>query len=835
MATCDKDTAVWRDASRPVAERVADLLARLTPAEKIAQLYGVWVGADADGAGVAPYQHDLTDEPVDWPVLIADGLGHLTRPLGTAPVEPARGAAALAAAQAEIVAAGRFGIPAIAHEECLSGFTAWGATVYPTPLAWGASFDAELVERVGARIGTAMRSVGVHQGMAPVLDVVRDPRWGRTEETIGEDPHLVTAIGTGYVRGLQSAGVIATLKHFAGYSASRAGRNLAPVPIGPRELADVILPPFEAAVREAGAGSVMHSYAELDGMPVAADPALLTTLLRDRWGFTGTVVADYFGVSFLQTLHGVAADPAHAAALALAAGVDIELPTVRCYGAPLRAALAAGRVPAELIDRAARRVLTQKCELGLLDPDWNPAPPAPDAGSGAGSPAAGGDRPIDLDGPADRRLARRLAEESVTLLRNEGAALPLPPAARIAVVGPNADDPRAMLGCYSFPNHVGIHHPELSLGIPVPSLLTALRAELPDATIAYARGCAVDPRLDAAAGTDDASGRAAGTDDADGPDAGTEDAGDPDAGTDDAGGPARAAALAADADVCVAVLGDRAGLFGRGTSGEGCDVGDLRLPGAQHELLAALVATGTPVVAVLLTGRPYALGELDERLAARVQAFFPGAEGGPALAGVLSGRVCPSGRTPVSVPHRPDGQPATYLAPPLGHRTEVSSIDPTARYPFGHGLSYTRFRWSELRVDGRPPGDEPPRVRTDGTLRLSVLVRNVGDRTGTEVVQLYLHDPVAEVTRPVVRLIGSVRVLLSPGHAARAHFTVPAEAAAYTGRDLYRLVEPGELELRLSASSAEHRYAVPLRLTGPRRRLDDRLPGAVRARVEGAP
>ncbi|BCJ34358.1 beta-glucosidase [Actinocatenispora thailandica] len=799
MTTCDRDATppeIWRDVSRPADERVADLLARLTPAEKIAQLYGIWVGADANGGGVAPYQHDLADEPVDWPALIVDGLGHLTRPLGTAPVEPDRGAAALAAAQAEIVAAGRFGIPAIAHEECLSGFTTWGATVYPTPLAWGASFDAELVEQVAARIGTAMRSVGVHQGLAPVLDVVRDPRWGRTEETIGEDPHLVTAIGTGYVRGLQSAGVIATLKHFAGYSASRAGRNLAPVPIGPRELADVILPPFEAAVRLAGAGSVMHSYTELDGMPVAADPALLTDLLRDRWGFTGTVVADYFGVSFLQTLHGVAADPAEAAALALAAGVDIELPTVRCYGAPLRDALAAGRVPEHLIDRAARRVLTQKCTLGLLDPDWRPTPPALDrdrAADGAGSASAR----IDLDGAADRQLARRLAEESVVLLRNAGGALPLPPAGRIAVVGPNADDPRAMLGCYSFPNHVGVRHPGLPLGIPVEPVLGALRAELPDATIGYAHGCGVD--------TGDDTGLGA------------------------------AAALAADADVCVAVLGDRAGLFGRGTSGEGCDVAELRLPGIQQELLAALVATGTPVVALLLAGRPYALGELDDRLAARVQAFFPGAEGGPAIAGVLSGRVCPSGRTPVSVPHLPGGQPTTYLAPPLGHRTEVSSIDPTPRYPFGHGLSYTRFRWSDVLVDGRAPGTEPVRVATDGAVRLSVLVRNVGDRAGTEVVQLYLHDPVAEVTRPVVRLVGSVRVPLAPGGTARAEFTVPAEAAAYPGRDLYRLVEPGELELRLSASSADHRHTVALRLTGPRRRLDDRLPGAVLARVEGAP
>ena len=769
----DRTVECWRDVRRPVAERVEDLLSRLTRAEKIAQLYGIWVGAADDGAGVAPYQHDLAEEPVDWATLIADGLGQLTRPLGTAPVEPARGAAALAAAQAEIVAAGRFGIPAIAHEECLSGFTTWGATIYPTPLAWGASFDEALVEAVAARIGTAMRRLGVHQGLAPVLDVVTDPRWGRTEETIGEDPHLVSRIGVGYVRGLQSAGIVATLKHFAGYSASRAGRNLAPAAIGPRGFADVVLPPFEAAVREAGAGSVMHSYAEVDGVPAGADPALLTTLLRERWGFTGTVVADYFGVTFLHTLHGVAADAAGAARLALAAGVDVELPTVRCYGTPLRDADG----DTDLIDRAARRVLTQKCRLGLLDPDWTPTPPAL---------AEDPDVPVDLDPDTDRTLARRLAEESVVLLRNDGT-LPLARTARIAVVGPNADDPAAMLGCYSFPSHVGARHPDLPLGVRIDTVLAALRAELPDATITYAGGCGVD-----------------------------------DTGT---AGIAAAAALAADADVCVAVLGDRAGLFGAGTSGEGCDVADLALPGQQQRLLDALLATSTPVAAVLLAGRPYALGDADDRLAARIQAFFPGEEGGPAVAGVLSGRVCPSGRTPVSVPRWPGGQPGTYLAPTLGHRTEVSAVDPTPAYPFGHGLSYTRFDWSAVTGG-------PAEVPTDGTVELSVRVRNAGDRPGAEVVQLYLHDPVAQVTRPVVRLIGHARVPLAPGEQARAVFRVPADATAFTGRELRRLVEPGEIELRLGTSSTAHHGTVAVRLTGPVRYLDHAYPRPVTGTVE---
>lgn len=628
-------TAPWRDPALPAAARVDDLLSRMTLEEKTAQLYGVWVGAATDGEarteGVAPHQHDMTAD-YDWAELISHGLGQLTRSFGTAPVDPAPAAQALARAQRRIAGAGRFGIPAVAHEECLAGFTAWQATAYPVPLAWGATFDPPVIEEMAARIGQDLRSAGVHQGLAPVLDVVRDPRWGRVEETIGEDPYLTGTIGTAYVRGLESAGVIATLKHFAGYASSAGARNLAPVRAGIREFADVTLPPFEMALREGGARSVMAAYNETDGVPASADPALLTELLREEWGFTGTVVADYFGIGFLETLHRVAGSAAEAAHAALAAGIDVELPTLKCYGKPLLEAVRSGGIPEELVDRAARRVLLQKCELGLLDEDWTPEPTS---------------ARLDLDSPRNRALARRVAEESVVLLDNPDGTLPLSPDARIAVVGPRAADALAMLGCYSFPSHVLTHHPEVPMGIEIPTVLEALRAELPDAKVTFAQGCGVS---------------------------------DP-----DTAGFEEAVARASEADVCLAVLGDRAGLFGRGTSGEGCDATDLRLPGAQGELLDALVATGVPVVLVLLTGRPYALGRWQGRLAAVVQAFFPGEEGGPAVAGVLSGRVNPSGRLPVSVPRVPGGQPWTYLQPPLGLAGEVSNLDPTPLYAFGHG------------------------------------------------------------------------------------------------------------------------------------------------------
>ncbi|MEV5398563.1 glycoside hydrolase family 3 N-terminal domain-containing protein [Streptomyces cellulosae] len=762
---------LWNDPSHPVSARVDALIGAMTLQEKIAQLYGVWVGASADGGEVAPHQHDM-EEAVDLDDLLPSGLGQLTRPFGTAPVDPALGALSLLRTQTRITSANRFGIPAVAHEECLAGFAAWGATAYPVPLSWGATFDPDVIRRMAAAIGRDMRAVGVHQGLAPVLDVVRDARWGRVEETIGEDPYLVGTIGTAYVQGLESAGIVATLKHFVGYSASRAGRNLAPSSVGPRERADVLLPPFEMAIHEGGARSVMHAYTDIDGVPSAADETLLTGLLRDTWGFDGTVVADYFGIAFLKTLHGIAGDFADAAGAALKAGVDIELPTVKTFGAPLVEAVTEGRVPEALIDRALRRVLTQKAELGLLDPDWSPVPPAFD-GADLDDPDALRGK-IDLDGPGNRELAREIAEKAVVLLSNDGT-LPLARPRRIALVGPNATEPSAVLGCYSFPQHVGVKYPDIPVGIELPDLRESLTAEIPDAEITVVRGTGVD----------------------DG----------------DLSGIAEAVDTARDADIVVVALGDRAGLFGRGTSGEGCDAESLTLPGAQQQLLDALLDSGTPVVTVLLAGRPYALGRGAEESAAIVQSFFPGVAGTRAIAGVLSGRTNPSGRLPVSVPRTPGSQPTTYLGARLAQASEVSNIDPTPAFGFGHGLTYTTFAWSDLTVDA----EEAP---TDGEFTASLTVRNTGERAGTEVVQLYLHDPVASVVQPVQRLVGYTRVDLEAGEERRIRVTVPADVASFTGRDGRRIVEPGALELRLAASSTDARLTTTVTLTGPAREVD---------------
>ena len=768
----------WRDPSLPVTERVDDLLARMTLAEKLAQMCSVWLSDPADAAGKAPLQGEFTQDMPPFGELIHDGLGHLTRVFGTVPLHPAEGVRELARLQALITRNSRFGIPAIAHEECLTGFAAWTATAFPTPLAWGASFDPELVSQMAAAIGGSLRLAGVHQGLAPVLDVARDPRWGRVEETIGEDPYLVGVLGTAYVRGLQSAGVIATVKHFAGYSGSRAGRNLAPVSVGPREFADVFLLPFEMAIRDGGARSVMHSYADVDGVPAAADHALLTGVLRDELGFDGVVVADYYGISFLETLHGVAGSPAEAAALAVRAGVDVELPNVRCYGEPLAGAVGSGDVAERLIDRAAGRVLRQKFDLGLLDP--------PEAGRAGEAGAL--DRDLDLDPPAHRHLARRLAEHSIVLLANRGRALPLGPSGHLAVIGPLAADPLACFGCYTFPRHVGYAHPGVGAGIPLTTLIAALREALPQARVEHAPGCEVRG--------DDRSGLAA------------------------------ALACARAADTVIAVLGDEAGLFGRGTSGEGCDATDLRLPGIQSELLSELVETGKPVVLVLISGRPYAIGPAAGRLAAAVQAFFPGQEGSAALAAVLSGRVVPSGKLPIEMPLLASAERSSYLAAPLAGRSDVSSVDPTPLFAFGHGLSYTTFAYSDLSVRPAPGGNggrsgpgERARIGTDGTAEIACTIRNSGAVGGAEVVQLYLRDPVAQVTRPLRCLAGFARVWLEPGAASRVTFRLHADRTAFHGVSGRRVVEAGVIEVGVGSSSVDLRLHGEIELCGPERQV----------------
>lgn len=747
-------------------DAVERLIREMTIEEKAAQLVGVWVNASTDGDSVAPLQSQMAGDARSWEDMISQGLGQITRMYGTTPLEPDAGARRLAAAQEQIMAASRFGIPAQVHEECLAGLAAWKATAFPVPLAWGATFNPALVREMAGRIGASMRALGVHQGLAPVLDVVRDLRWGRVEETIGEDPYLVGTVATSYVQGLESEGIVATLKHFVGYSASRAGRNHAPVSMGPRELADVMLPPFEMAIKHGGARSVMHAYTDTDGVPAAANRALLTTLLRDEWGFAGTVVADYFGVAFLNVTHGVAADSGDAAVLALQAGVDVELPTVNCYGEPLLQRVREGALDESVIDTALRRVLTQKLEAGLLSPDFDPAPPA----------LAGG--PIDLDPAANRDLARLMAAQSLVLLSNRtfdgGPALPLPASAlgSLGVVGPLAEDPFAMLGCYSFDAHVGASHPDVAMGISVPTVAESAARRFGGVRSSATGSC------------EEASEEQI----------------------------SEACSVAAAVDTCLIVVGDNAGLFGRGTSGEGNDAADLRLPGDQHAMLDRILtaAAGTRTVVVVLSGRPYALGDFADRADAIVQGFFPGEEGADALWDLLTGVVNPSGKLPVSIPRTSGGQPGTYLHSALAGPTGVSALDPSPLYGFGHGLSYTSFEFSAHRCS-------MPTMSTSDAVAVSCTVTNTGTADGAEVVQLYLADPVGEVVRPVRELIGYARVELAAGASATVEFAVHADRTSFTGLDLKRIVAPGLVKLHVATSSTADVHTHELILHGPRR------------------
>ena len=752
---------VWNDRGCSTEQRVEALLAELTLEEKAAQLGSYWKRPSlGDAEGFAPMQSTFEQGRDPFEAAVQHGLGHLTRPYGSAPLGPEEGAANLRQLQQTVVASAPHGIPALVHEECLTGIMAHGATTYPAAIAWGASFDPALIGEMAQRIGTDMRAIGSHMGLSPVLDVVRDYRWGRIEETMGEDPYLTGMLATEYVRGLQSAGVIATLKHFAGHAASRAGRNHAPVSIGMRELHDIDLVPFEMAVRHGEVGAVMNSYADLDGTPPAASRWLLTELLRETWGFEGTVVADYWAVSFLQSMHRVVESDREAVVASLRAGLDVELPETTAFP-HLPDAVRDGDLEPDVLDEAVRRILRQKVELGLLDPDFDPATTG---------------EAIDLDPADSRALARKMAEESIILLDNQEGLLPLAAEAdaqgpaSIALIGPAAVQPRSFLGCYSFTNHVLSRLEDNGTSVRVPTLTEALTAEFPAATVSTVGGTDfVDP---------------------------------------DVSGIAEAVAAAQAAELAVVAVGDIAGLFGAGTSGEGCDVESLQLPGAQHELVEAVLATGTPVVLVLVTGRPYSLGAYAGRARAIVQAFMPGEEGASAIAGVLSGRVNPSGRLPIGIPNGVGGQPGTYLAPVLAWVSDgISNLDPKPLFPFGHGLSYSRFEYSELDFSAS-------QIENDGTVEISATVTNTSDRDGREVVQLYLSDPVASVVRPLKRLVGFAKVGLAAGESTRVTFHLHADRTSFTGPDLQRIVEPGEFRVRLGASSEDVTLEGSFRIVG---------------------
>jgi beta-glucosidase-like glycosyl hydrolase len=772
----------YLNANNPIDARVDDLLARMTLDEKIAQLHAIWLVLSADGNHVVR-TGSFAEDDAGGNLLdrLRNGLGQVTRPLGTRAVDPRDGVRALNQFQKFFVEETRLGIPVLSHEECLSGTMARGGTLFPSSLAFGATWNPGLIEKVGAAIGDELRSIGCRQGLAPVLDVARDARWGRTEETFGEDPYLVGLLGTAYVRGLQGddRAVLATLKHYVGHSFSEGGRNHAPVHIGWRELNDDFMLPFEMAVKLANAGSVMPAYHDIDNEPLHASHRLLTEILRDQWGFDGIVVADYIGVTLLHTHHGIAADRAEAAALAFNAGLDVELPGDDC--APhLKTALDRGLIDMATIDEAVRRGLREKFRTGLFERPY------------------ADEEKIAMQTRDGVSLAREVAEQSITILDNDGT-LPLAKNAKIAVIGPTADDPLALLGDYAFPVHL-INTNQTDDVAHIATPLAGLSAACGSDRISYARGCnifeerssgtAVFPGdVEDSASVDIAERYSTRRDMFD-----------------------EAVACAEAADIAVVCIGDLSGIFQTGTVGEGSDVDTLVLPGLQQELLEHIVSTGTPVVVVLSSGRPYNLGGLEAKLAAQVMSFFSGQEGGHALADVLTGKVEPSGRLTLSVPRSAGAAPYFY-----NHKYK-SSGTPVARqfgsrYPFGHGLSYTSFNFSDLVLSSDKVDIET------GEVTFSFSIRNTGKRPGVAVPQAYIRDKLASLVRPVKELKAFGRVHLAPGASTRITMSVPTDMLNFTGADGFRIVEPGDFQLMIGASSADIQLQATFAVTGRTRRL----------------
>jgi beta-glucosidase len=733
----------------------------MTLQEKVAQMLCLWSAkqqiTDAQG------HFDATRAP-EW---FKVGIGRIERP------SDGHGARAQAeftnAIQRWVKEQTRLGIPVIFHEEALHGLQGQEATSFPQAIALASTWNPDLVERAFAVVAREVRARGAQQVLAPVVDVERDPRWGRIEETYGEDPYLVAQMGLAAVRGFQGGGrtipaehVIATLKHMTGHGQPESGTNTGPASLGERTLRNVFFPPFEVAVRQGHARSLMPSYNEIDGIPSHANRWMLQDVLRGEWGFDGTIVSDWQAISQLVSRHHVAANAADAARQALAATVDVELPDVETYHTLLEQ-VKKGTVPEAAINDAVRRLLRDKLELGLFEyPYVDPA------------------RAEEISGSADsRKLALEAARQAIVLLQNRGGLLPLQAdkTQRVAVIGPHAAE--VMLGGYS--------------GVPrhSVSILEGVRKRLgANATVRHAEGVRITEDSTFTHGPQPLVG-------------GTRSqarwSADRVVLADPAANRSRiveAVALARESDVVIVVVGDNEQTAREAYAENHLgDRSELRLVGQQEDLVNAVLETGKPTVLVLINGRPPAIPDLAERAAAILECWYLGQEGGTAVAEVLFGDVNPGGKIPVSFPRSVGQLPLFYNRKPTAMRGyEFGSTRPL--FPFGLGLSYTSFTYAAPTVS-------PTRIPPDGRATVSIDVTNTGKRAGDEVVQLYIRAEVSRATRPVMELKGFRRITLSPGELRKVTFDVGPEQLSYYGPDLKRIVEPGHFRLMVGGSSAE--------------------------------
>jgi beta-glucosidase len=773
-ATAQPSRPLYQNPTAPTDTRVQDLLARMTVEEKVGQLSTLlgWEMYQKNGqkVGISPAYKKAVDERhigALWATLRADPWTKKTLTTG---LNPQQAAEATNALQRYVVEHTRLHIPLLLAEECPHGHMAIGTTVFPTSIGQSSTWDPALIQRMATAIAQEARVQGAHIGYGPVLDLAREPRWSRVEETYGEDPVLNGQMGVAMVQGFQGSSlksgrnVVSTLKHFTAYGVPEGGHNGGSISTGPRELYQSFLPPFRAAVK-AGAQSIMTAYNSIDGVPCSANKFLLTDLLRQQWGFQGFTVSDLGSISGLANNHHVAATPAEAAALAINAGLDDDLSGYG-YDKELLAAVQQKLVAPEVLDRAVGRVLRVKFEMGLFE---NPYVDPRQAAKLVRTPAT-------------VQLARQVAQESIVLLKNEQNLLPLAKTLqRIAVIGPNADNIYNQLGDYTAPQPAS----------NVVTVFEGIRAKMPATTqVTYVKGCAI---------RDTASANIA-----------------------------EAVAAARQAQVAVVVLGGSSARdfkteyqsTGAATvqaggglavsdmeSGEGYDRATLDLLGKQQELLKAVVATGTPVVVVLIKGRPLNLNWMAAHVPALLDAWYPGQGGGHAVADVLFGDYNPAGRLPISVPKSVGQLPVYYNAKrPAPH--DYVEVDSKPLYAFGHGLSYSKFDYANLRADV---------TESAGTVQVKVrfTVKNTSSRAGEEVAQLYLRDEVSSVVTPDKQLRKFQRLALQAGEQREVVFDLNAEDLMLLNTSLKWVVEPGAFTALVGASSEDIRLSAPFSVAQP--------------------
>jgi beta-glucosidase len=740
----------YLDPKLPVDQRIADLLSRMTLEEKVAQMEGAWENRQFFSDPKALFVDEKGDFlPANAAVLLKNGIGEISRPSENR--DPRQMADYTNTVQRWLKENTRLGIPVLFHDECLHGHVAPKGTSYPQAIALASTWDPSLVESVFTATAAEARARGAHHCLAPVLDLARDPRWGRTEETYGEDPYLVSHIGLAAIRGLQgpgldSAHVMATAKHFAVHGQPEGGTNVGPGNYSERVIREYFLKPFEVAVKEGHVRTVMASYNEIDGIPSHSNKHLLDDILRHEWGFPDEVVSDYFGITDLLNLHHVVATKPEAAKMALEAGVDIELPFEDAYPS-LIDQVHQGKVAESEIDRAVARVLRPKFEAGLFENPYVDADYAEKL----------------VNNPEHQRLALKAAHEAIVLLKNENHLLPLTTSKykKIAVIGPNAAD--LHLGGYS-------NKPGRGVG-----LVQAVKDKVGStAEVLYAEGCKI-----------------------------TETFPDWDADKVVLGDPVlnakriqEAVAVAKRADVVILALGEN-----EQTSREAWatnhlgDRDSLDLLGNQDDLVKAILATGKPTIVYLQHGRPNSIGYISENVPAILDGWYLGQEGGTAIADVIFGDYNPGGKLPITVPRSVGQLPDYYYQKPSAKRGFLGSPI-TPLFPFGWGLSYTTFHYGNLRIT-------PDTIGPEGTTTVLVDVTNAGQVAGAEVAQLYIRDEVSSVTRPVKELRGFHRIVLDPGKTETVKFTLGPEELSFLNREMHRVVEPGTFKIMVGGNSVD--------------------------------